>query len=147
MYPYHVFDLEPAGTFRMHPICYRRVSGRYIQPEPAMYSKCFHWFPGPLAPSVTSTAAESTSLSRRSLLVVLLLTTLLLITLLPSSVGIRQAGRSDVDLGRLLLNDSSHSFRKSLKSVPNRWLFRCRSRTRGMRSTGGEGAWKPTKTS
>ena len=53
MYPYHVFDLEPAGTFGMYPICYWRVSGRYFQPEPAMYSRCFCWFPGPLAPSVT----------------------------------------------------------------------------------------------
>ena len=38
----------------MYPICYQRVSGRYFQPEPAMYSRCFHWFPGPLAPSVTA---------------------------------------------------------------------------------------------
>ena len=52
MYPHHVFDLEPAGTFGMYPICYRQVSGRYFQPEPAMYSKCFRWFPGSLAPSV-----------------------------------------------------------------------------------------------
>ena len=52
MYPHHVFDLEPAGTFGMYPICYQQVSGRYFQPEPAMYSRCFHWFPGPLAPSV-----------------------------------------------------------------------------------------------
>ena len=52
MYPHHVFDLEPVGTFGMYPICYWRVSGRYFQPEPAMYSRCFHWFPGPLAPSV-----------------------------------------------------------------------------------------------
>ena len=51
MYPHHVFDLEPAGTFGMYPICYWWVSGRYFQPEPAMYSRCFHWFPGPLAPS------------------------------------------------------------------------------------------------
>ena len=51
MYPHHVFNLEPAGTFRMYPICYRWVSGGYLQPEPAMYSRCFHWFPGPLAPS------------------------------------------------------------------------------------------------
>ena len=51
MYPHHVFDLEPAGTFRMYPICYQRVSGGYLQPEPAMYSRCFYWFPGPLAPS------------------------------------------------------------------------------------------------
>ena len=51
MYPYHVFDLEPAGTFGMYPICYWRVSGGYIQPEPAMYSRCFRWFPGPLTPS------------------------------------------------------------------------------------------------
>ena len=36
----------------MYPICYRWVSGRYFQPEPAIYSRCFHWFPGPLAPSV-----------------------------------------------------------------------------------------------
>ena len=35
----------------MYPICYQWVSGRYFQPEPAMYSRCFHWFPGPLAPS------------------------------------------------------------------------------------------------
>ena len=52
MYPHHVFDLEPAGTFGMYPICYWWVSGGYIQPEPAIYSRCFHWFPGPLAPSV-----------------------------------------------------------------------------------------------
>ena len=51
MYPHHVFDLEPAGTFGMYPICYWRVSGRYFQPESAMYSRCFCWFPGPLAPS------------------------------------------------------------------------------------------------
>ena len=37
----------------MYPICYRWVSGRYFQPEPAMYSRCFRWFPGPLAPSET----------------------------------------------------------------------------------------------
>ena len=36
----------------MYPICYWQVSGRYFQPEPAMYSRCFYWFPGPLAPSV-----------------------------------------------------------------------------------------------
>ena len=53
MYPYHVFDLEPAGTFGMYPICYQQVSGGYIQPEPAMYSRCFRWFPGPLTPSVS----------------------------------------------------------------------------------------------
>ena len=53
MYPHHVFDLEPAGTFGMYPICYQRVSGRYFQPEPAIYSRCFCWFPGPLTPSVT----------------------------------------------------------------------------------------------
>ena len=52
MYPHHVFDLEPAGTFRMYPICYWQVSGGYLQPEPVMYSRCFHWFLGPLAPSV-----------------------------------------------------------------------------------------------
>ena len=51
MYPHHVFNLEPAGTFGMYPICYRWVSGGYFQPEPAMYSRCFHWFPGPLVPS------------------------------------------------------------------------------------------------
>ena len=51
MYPHHVFDLEPAGTFEMYPICYWQVSGRYFQPEPAMYSRCFRWFPGPLTPS------------------------------------------------------------------------------------------------
>ena len=51
MYPHHVFNLEPAGTFGMYPICYRRVGGRYFQPEPAIYSRCFRWFPGPLAPS------------------------------------------------------------------------------------------------
>ena len=54
MYPHHVFDLEPAGTFGIYPICYQRVSGRYFQPEPAMYSRCFHWFPGPLTPSEIS---------------------------------------------------------------------------------------------
>ena len=53
MYPHHVFDLEPAGIFGMYPICYWQVSGRYFQPEPAMYSRCFHQFPGPLAPSVS----------------------------------------------------------------------------------------------
>ena len=52
MYPHHVFNLEPAGTFRMYPICYQWVSGGYLQPEPVMYSRCFYWFPGPLAPSV-----------------------------------------------------------------------------------------------
>ena len=52
MYPHHVFNLEPAGTFGMYPICYQWVSGGYFQPEPAMYSRCFRWFPGPLAPSV-----------------------------------------------------------------------------------------------
>ena len=51
MYPHHVFDLEPAGTFGMYPICYRQVSGRYFQLEPAIYSRCFRWFPGPLTPS------------------------------------------------------------------------------------------------
>ena len=51
MYPHHVFDLEPVGTFGMYPICYWQVSGRYFQPEPAMYSRCFCWFPGPLTPS------------------------------------------------------------------------------------------------
>ena len=40
MYPHHVFNLEPAGTFGMYPICYQWVSGRYFQPEPAMYSRC-----------------------------------------------------------------------------------------------------------
>ena len=54
MYPHHVFNLEPAGTFGMYPICYQWVSGRYFQPEPAMYSRCFHWFPDPLAPSVST---------------------------------------------------------------------------------------------
>ena len=53
MYPHHVFDLEPAGTFGMYPICYQWVSGRYFQPEPAIYSRCFCWFPGPLTPSVS----------------------------------------------------------------------------------------------
>ena len=59
MYPYHVFDLEPAGTFGMYPICYWWVSGGCIQPEPAMYSRCFCWFPGPLTPSVGRSVAES----------------------------------------------------------------------------------------
>ena len=54
MYPHHVFDLEPAGTFGMYPIYYQRVSGRYFQPEPAMYSRCFCWFPSPLAPSASN---------------------------------------------------------------------------------------------
>ena len=44
----------------MYPICYRRVSGRYFQPEPAMYSRCFRWFPGPLTPSVTDLKKEVT---------------------------------------------------------------------------------------
>ena len=51
MYPHHVFNLEPAGTFRIYPICYWWVSGGYLQPELVMYSRCFHWFPGPLTPS------------------------------------------------------------------------------------------------
>ena len=55
MYPHHVFDLEPVGTFGMYPICYWRISGRYFQPEPAMYLRCFCWFPGPLAPSGNDT--------------------------------------------------------------------------------------------
>ena len=38
----------------MYPICYQWVSGRYFQPEPAMYSRCFCWFPGPLAPSASA---------------------------------------------------------------------------------------------
>ena len=37
----------------MYQICYQQVSGGYLQPEPTMYSRCFCWFPGPLAPSVT----------------------------------------------------------------------------------------------
>ena len=67
MYPYHVFDLEPAGTFGMYPICYRRVSGGYIQPEPAMYLRCFRWFPGPLAPSgrTSQRAGVGPTLTRR----------------------------------------------------------------------------------
>ena len=48
-----MFDLEPAGTFGMYPICHRRVSGRYFQPEPAMYSRYFCWFPGSLASSAS----------------------------------------------------------------------------------------------
>ena len=35
----------------MYPICYWWVSGGYLQPDPTMYSRCFCWFPGPLAPS------------------------------------------------------------------------------------------------
>ena len=76
MYPHHVFNLESAGTFGMYPICYWRVSGRYFQPEPAMYSRCFCWFPGPLAPSegtfrwpevfVWWTHSYSCSMSRKS---------------------------------------------------------------------------------
>ena len=54
-----MFNLEPAGTFGMYPICYWWVSGRYFQPEPAMYSRCFRWFPGPLAPSVWIIASGS----------------------------------------------------------------------------------------
>ena len=65
MYPHHVFNLEPAGTFGMYPICYRWVSGRYFQPEPAMYSRCFCWFPGPLAPSVKLTTEEALEISAR----------------------------------------------------------------------------------
>ena len=51
----------------MYPICYRWVSGRYFQPEPAMYSRCFCWFSGPLAPSDISSAYPTTSSGRRSL--------------------------------------------------------------------------------
>ena len=47
--PGQTHDLD---TFGMYPICYQRVSGRYFQPEPTMYSRCFCWFPSPLAPSV-----------------------------------------------------------------------------------------------
>ena len=69
MYPHHVFNLEPAGTFGMYPICYQQVSGRYFQPEPAMYSRCFHWFSGPLAPSVEeelqSSRAKMTELEQK----------------------------------------------------------------------------------
>ena len=36
----------------MYPICYWWVSGKYLQPEPTMYSRCFCWFPSSLAPSV-----------------------------------------------------------------------------------------------
>ena len=50
----------------MYPICYRQVSGRYFQPEPAMYSRCFCWFPGPLAPSVYQ-AAKGPGMTERSL--------------------------------------------------------------------------------
>ena len=60
MYPHHVFNLEPAGTFGMYPICYWQVSGRYFQPEPAMYSRCFRWFPGPLTPSVCGVLLDGT---------------------------------------------------------------------------------------
>ena len=59
MYPYHVFNLEPAGTFGIYPICYWQVSGGHIQPEPAMYSRCFRWFPGPLTPSVNLILGDS----------------------------------------------------------------------------------------
>ena len=37
--------------FGIYPICYWWVSGGYLQPEPTMYSRFFHWFPGPLTPS------------------------------------------------------------------------------------------------
>ena len=47
------------GTFGMYPICYRQVSGGYLQPEPAMYSTCFCQFPGPLAPSDSHLLLES----------------------------------------------------------------------------------------
>ena len=95
----------------------RQLEGVRVSPEPTVVHIGFSMLA--VADVVTSTAAESTSSSRRSSLVVLLLTTLLLITLLPSSVGICHAGRSDVDLGRLLLNDSSHGLRESLESIPN----------------------------
>ena len=54
----------------MYPICYRRVSGGYLQPEPAMYSRCFRWFPGPLAPSVSSFLCQLTTASHLTLLLV-----------------------------------------------------------------------------
>ena len=66
MYPHHVFNLEPAGTFGMYPICYWRVSGGYIQPEPAMYSRCFRWFPGPLAPSVSPSCSSVSRFPHRA---------------------------------------------------------------------------------
>ena len=47
----------------MYPICYWWVSGRYFQPEPAMYSRCFCWFPGPLAPSVMNQVVDLKALS------------------------------------------------------------------------------------
>ena len=43
----------------MYPICYQWVSGGYLQPEPTMYSRCFCWFPGPLAPSDFLLVGES----------------------------------------------------------------------------------------
>ena len=49
----------------MYPICYWQVSGGYLQPEPTMYSRCFCWFPGPLAPSVRFLAGLPTKLSQR----------------------------------------------------------------------------------
>ena len=33
---------------------YKNDDSGYLQPEPTMYSRCFCWFPGPLAPSVTN---------------------------------------------------------------------------------------------
>ena len=51
MFPWVPGQTHDLGTFGMYPICYQWVSGRYLQPEPTMYSRCFHWFPGPLTPS------------------------------------------------------------------------------------------------
>ena len=51
MFPWVPGQTHGLGTFGMYPICYWWVSGRYLQPEPTMYSRCFHWFLGPLAPS------------------------------------------------------------------------------------------------
>ena len=51
MFPLVPGQTHGVGMFGIYPICYWWVSGGYLQPEPTMYSRCFHWFPGPLTPS------------------------------------------------------------------------------------------------
>ena len=64
MFPWVPGRTHNLGTFGMYPICYWQVSGRYLQPEPTMYSRCFYWFPGPLAPSVYISMVHFTCLQQ-----------------------------------------------------------------------------------
>ena len=41
-------------TFQMYPRCNWWIHWGKNDPEPAMYPGCSHWFPGHLAPSITS---------------------------------------------------------------------------------------------